>query len=73
MVSRLAIEPDSGLAGLTMDRLSANTRVVALVRHSSGLMEHPLHRTTRFEAGDLAYLVGPYEELLGVLRQSRVR
>ena len=56
-----------------MDQLSANTRVVALVRASSGLMEHPLHRTTRFEAGDLAYLVGPYEELLGVLRQSRVR
>jgi len=73
MVSRLAIEPDSGLAGLTMDRLSANTRVVALVRHSSGLLEHPLHRITRFEAGDVAYLVGPYEELLGVLRQSRVR
>ncbi len=36
-------------------------------------MEHPLHRATRFEAGDLAYLIGPYEELLGVLRQARLR
>jgi hypothetical protein len=36
-------------------------------------LEHPLHRITRFEAGDVASLVGPYEELLGVLRQSRVR
>jgi len=73
MVSRLTIEPGSNLAGLTMDVLSANTRVVALTRHSTGVMEHPLHRTTRFQAGDLAYLIGPYEELLGVLRQARLR
>ena len=73
MVSRLTIEPGSRLAGLTMDQLSANTRVVALTRSATGVMEHPLHRTTRFEAGDLAYVVGPYEELLGVLRQTRLR
>ncbi len=73
MVSRLTIEPGSRLAGLTMDQLSANTRVVALTRHSTGVTEHPLHRTTRFEPGDLAYLIGPYAELLGVLRQARLR
>ncbi len=73
MVSRLTIEPGSRLAGLTMDQLSANTRVVALTRNSTGVMEHPLHRTTRFESGDLAYLIGPYAELLGVLRQARLR
>ncbi len=73
MVSRLTIEPGSRLAGLTMDQLSANTRVVALTRSSTGVMEHPLHRTTRFEPGDLAYLIGPYAELLGVLRQARLR
>ncbi len=73
MVSRLTIEPGSRLAGLTMDQLSANTRVVALTRHSTGVMEHPLHRTTHFESGDLAYLIGPYAELLGVLRQARLR
>ena len=56
-----------------MNELSANTRVVALTRHSTGVMEHPLRRETRFAAGDLAYLVGPYEELLGVLRRARVR
>jgi Trk K+ transport system NAD-binding subunit len=72
MVSRLTVEPGSGLAGLAMNELSANTRVVALTRHSTGIMEHPLRRETRFEAGDLAYLVGPYEELLGVLRRARV-
>ena len=73
MVSRLTVEPGSGLAGLAMNELSANTRVVALTRHSTGVMEHPLRRETRFAAGDLAYLVGPYEELLGVLRRARVR
>ena len=73
MVSRLTVEPGSGLAGLAMNELSANTRVVALTRYSTGVMEHPLRRETRFEAGDLAYLVGPYEELLGVLRRARVR
>jgi Trk K+ transport system NAD-binding subunit len=73
MVSRLTVEPGSGLAGLAMNELSANTRVVALTRQASGVMEHPPRRGTRFRAGDLAYLVGPYEELLGVLRRARMR
>jgi len=73
MVSGLTVEPGSSLAGLAMNELSANTRVVALTRHSTGVMEHPPRRGTRFEAGDLAYLVGPYEELLGVLRKARLR
>ena len=35
----------------------------------SGL-EHPPRRDTRFAAHDVAYLVGPYEELLQVLRRD---
>ena len=35
------------------------------------LLEHPPRRGTRFRAGDRAYLIGPYEELLAVLRQDR--
>ena len=31
---------------------------------------HPLRRDTRFVADDVAYLVGPYEELLSVLRRD---
>ena len=31
----------------------------------------PPRRGTRFRAGDRAYLIGPYEELLAVLRQDR--
>jgi len=38
---------------------------------SGGAMEHPPRRDTRFAAGDQAYLVGPYEELLRVLGRER--
>lgn len=72
MVSRLTVEGGSSLAGLAMTELSANTRVIALTRAETGHMEHPPRRGTRFQAGDLAYLVGPYEELLGVLRRARL-
>ena len=73
MVSRLTVESGSALVGLAMNQLSANTRVIALTRADSGAMEHPPRRGTLFHAGDLAYLVGPYEELLGVLRTARLR
>ena len=73
MVSRLTVEPGSSLVGLAMNELSANTRVVALTRQSTGVMEHPPRRGTIFRAGDLVYLVGPYEELLGVLGRARLR
>ncbi|SDO40217.1 Trk K+ transport system, NAD-binding component [Nakamurella panacisegetis] len=72
MVSRLTVEPGSSLAGLAMNELSANTRVIALTRADTCRMEHPPRRGTRFKAGDLAYLVGPYEELLGVLHRARL-
>ena len=34
-------------------------------------LEYPPRRGTRFRAGDRAYLIGPYEELLAVLRRDR--
>ncbi|MBA3866544.1 MAG: hypothetical protein H0X42_09410 [Solirubrobacterales bacterium] len=55
-----------------MRELGARIRVVAIVRGGSdGAMEHPPRRDTRFAAGDQAYLVGPYEELLLVLARER--
>lgn len=72
MVSRLTVEAGSPLEWLSMNELSANTRVIALTRADSGVMEHPPRRGTRFQAGDLVYLVEPYEELLGVLRSARL-
>ena len=55
-----------------MQDLSARTRVVALRRASGGgELEHPPRRGTRFEGGDQAYLLGPYDELLDVLRRDQ--
>jgi Trk K+ transport system NAD-binding subunit len=72
LVARLTVRPDGGLVGLAMRELSARIRVVAIVRADSrGALEHPPRRDTRFAAGDQAYLVGPYEELLRVLGRER--
>ncbi len=72
LVARLTVRPDGGLVGLAMRQLSARIRVVSIVRGGpGGEMEHPPRRDTRFAAGDQAYLLGPYEELLRVLSRER--
>ncbi|GID96555.1 hypothetical protein Adi01nite_59670 [Amorphoplanes digitatis] len=71
LVGRLTVAPGGGLDGLAMQDLSARTRVVAINRAAAdGALEHPPRRDTRFAAGDQAYLIGPYEELLQVLRRD---
>jgi Trk K+ transport system NAD-binding subunit len=72
LVGRLTIAPQGGLQGLAMADLSASTRVIALSRAGEGgQLEHPPRRGTRFAGGDEAYLLGPYEELLQVLRRDQ--
>ncbi len=71
MVGRLDIDVDGGLVGVQMQQLSANTRVIALRRAATGEVEYPPRRGTEFGAGDDAYVVGPYEELLAVLEHQR--
>jgi Trk K+ transport system NAD-binding subunit len=71
LVGRLTVAAGGGLDGLAMQDLSARTRVVAISRAAGGL-EHPPRRDTRFAAGDRAYLIGPYEELLQVLRRDNL-
>ena len=50
--------------------LSARTRVIAIGR-PDGSLEYPPRRDTRFGAGDEAYLIGPYDEMLSVLRRDQ--
>jgi Trk K+ transport system NAD-binding subunit len=71
LVARLTVRPGGGLEGLAMRELGARIRVVAISRGGDGELEHPPRRDTRFAAGDQAYLVGPYEELLRVLSRER--
>jgi Trk K+ transport system NAD-binding subunit len=72
LIARLTVTPGGGLEGLRMDELTARTRVLALRRAADrSVLEHPPRRTTRFRQADEAYLIGPYDELLTVLRRDR--
>ena len=72
LVARLRVTPGGGLHGLRMDELAARTRVLALRRAADRtVLEHPPRRSTRFQPADEAYLIGPYDELLAVLRRDR--
>jgi Trk K+ transport system NAD-binding subunit len=72
LVGRLSVASGGGLEGLAMGDISERTRVVAIHRAGDGerVLEYPPRRGTRFGAGDDAYLVGPYEELMQVLRRD---
>jgi Trk K+ transport system NAD-binding subunit len=69
LVASLLITADGGLDGLAMQDLPVRTRVVALHR-PGGELQHPPRRNTRFSAGDVAFLIGTYEDLLQVLRRN---
>jgi len=72
LVGRTTIATDGGLQGVAMQDLSANTRVVAIQRaDAQGYLEHPPRRGTRFAGGDQAYMLGPYDELIRVLRRDQ--
>jgi hypothetical protein len=72
LVARLTVSRGGGLDGLALRDLDARTRVLAISRvPHQAYLEHPPRRGTRLMAGDQAYLIGPYEELLAVLRRDR--
>ncbi len=72
LLARLRVSGGGGLDGLAMRDLPGQIRVVAIRRAtSSGALEHPPRRDTRLAPADDAYLVGPYAELLEVLRHDR--
>jgi Trk K+ transport system NAD-binding subunit len=72
LVARLRIAAGGGLENRSMSDLSAGIRVVAIARAGGDdTLEHPPRRDTRLAAGDDAYLAGPYEELLEILRRER--
>jgi Trk K+ transport system NAD-binding subunit len=70
MVGGLKVGPHSELDGLRMFELSTQTRVIAITRDDAPIKLHP-RRDARLRAGDTAYLVGPYRELLDTLRKGQ--
>ncbi len=72
LLARLRVSAGGGLDGVAMRELPATVRIVAIRRAaSSGALEHPPRRDTRLAPDDDAYLVGPYAELLELLRHDR--
>ena len=74
LLARLVVSDGGGLEGLAMQEIDAAVRVIAINRAGGdGRLEHPPRRGTRLMAGDEAYMAGPYEGLLQVLRRERDR
>lgn len=71
LVARLDLQERGALVGRAMSELGARLRVVAIRRRGSTELEPTPRRETRFAVGDRAFLVGPYEELLALLRRNR--
>jgi Trk K+ transport system NAD-binding subunit len=72
MVGAMHVEAGSELDGLRVFEKSTQTRVIAITRDSEPVRLHP-RRGTQLRAGDTAYLVGPYRELLDTLPKAQRR
>lgn len=71
LAAQLTVRAGGGLDGIAMQDLASKTRVIAIRRAAeAGKLEHPPRRETAFQAGDTAFLIGQYEELLGVLQRA---
>ena len=70
MVGGVLVEQDSELDGTSIASLPIRIRVIAAQSDDSETELYP-HRDTRFRAGDTAYLVGPYHDLLTILRKGQ--
>jgi Trk K+ transport system NAD-binding subunit len=70
MVGGVQVEPESELDGLRMHQLSTQTRVIVIDRDDAPAKLHP-RRDATLLAGDTAYLIGPYRELLDTLRKGK--
>lgn len=70
MVGGVQVEPGSELDGIRMRDMSVQTRVIAISPLGGPARLHP-RRDATLAAGDTAYLVGPYQELLNTLRKGQ--
>src|ERR1700759_1513726 len=70
MVGAMLVAAGSELDGLRMGDLSTQTRVIAITRPEGPITLRP-RRGSRLQAGDPAYLIGPYRELIATLRKGQ--
>ncbi len=67
MAARIIVRTGDSLDGRAVGQLSVSTRFVAIDR-VDGSFAYPLQRDSVFHAGDSAYVVGRFEDLLDLLR-----
>jgi Trk K+ transport system NAD-binding subunit len=71
LLARITIAPEGGLVGHEMRDLVGDSRVIALRRaEEPDTLDRP-RRGTAFSPGDEAYVVGPPEELLQLMRSEQ--
>lgn len=70
MVGGVYVKLGSELDGVRMAEISTQTRVIAVTRPGTPTRLHP-RRDDTLTAGDTAYMVGPYRELLATLRKGQ--
>jgi voltage-gated potassium channel Kch len=73
LLARLTVPAGGALDGTAMQDLGALLRVVAIRRAAAAApapLEHAPRRRARLAGGDVAYVVGPYEELIRLLRRG---
>ncbi len=70
MVGGMLVAEGSELDGLRMMDLSTQARVIAIIRPDGPVSLRP-RRDARLKAGDTAYLIGPYRELIATLRKGQ--
>ncbi len=70
LLARLVIRPGGGLDGLALGELAARSRVLAVRRPSSPVLEHPPRRGTRLGGGDEVFVVGDQADLLPLVRRN---
>jgi Trk K+ transport system NAD-binding subunit len=70
MVGAMLVAAGSELDGLRMVDLSTETRVIAITGPDGPVSLRP-RRGARMKAGDTVYLIGPYRELIAMLRKGQ--
>ena len=70
MLGGVEVGAGSELDGIRIEHLSTHTRVIVLEQEGQESRIHP-HKETQLRAGDTAYLVGPYRELLATLGRGQ--
>jgi Trk K+ transport system NAD-binding subunit len=70
MAARLRIRPGTSFDGIKVDDFRVHTRVVAIQRAATDSLEFPPGRDAELHAGDIAYVVGHYQDLFDVLERG---